>query len=158
MQRNITNYLVELIQSELTEKQRKLIPALVHSTNDLERVGDYCEGLVRHSQRTYENNLIFSPEAKEELERLLEKTKTIMEQTKKAIEYNDQQAAKITLTIEREIDEHIIQYKLNHLYRLQQGSCIGESGLVFSDMLTDLERLNDHLCNITKGILHIGKR
>jgi phosphate:Na+ symporter len=105
-----------------------------------------------------ENNLVFSPEAKEELEKLLEKTATIMRLTKKAIENNDQQAAKITLTIEREIDEHIIQYKMNHLYRLEHGSCIGESGLVFSDMLTDLERLNDHLCNITKGILHLGKR
>jgi phosphate:Na+ symporter len=158
MQRNITNYLVELIQTELTEKQRRLIPALVHTVNDIERVGDYCEGIVRHAQRTYENNLVFSPEAKEELEKLLEKTATIMRLTKKAIENNDQQAAKITLTIEREIDEHIIQYKMNHLYRLEHGSCIGESGLVFSDILTDLERLNDHLCNITKGILHLGKR
>ncbi len=158
MQRNITNYLVELIKTELTEKQRRLVPALVHTVNDIERVGDYCEGIVRHAQRTYENDLVFSPEAKAELEKLLEKTDSIMRLTKKALEENDQQAAKITLTIEREIDEHIIQYKMNHLYRLEHGKCIGESGLVYSDMLTDLERLNDHLCNITQGILHIGKR
>lgn len=158
MQRNITHYIVEIIQKEMTEKQRKLIPALVHTVNDIERVGDYCEGLVRHAQRTYENNLVFSPEAKGELEKLLDKTEVLMQHTRKAMDENDEQAAKITLTIEREIDEHIIQYKLNHLYRLEKGNCIGESGLVFSDMLTDIERLNDHLCNITKGILHIGKR
>jgi len=126
--------------------------------NDIEKVGDYCQGIVGHAQRTYENNLILSPQAKEELEKLFSKTQVLMHQTKKALDNDDRRAAMITLTIEQEIDELIRQYKMNHLYRLEKGSCIGEAGLVYSEMLTDIERLNDHLCNITKGILHIGKR
>jgi phosphate:Na+ symporter len=158
MQINITKYLVEITQKELTEKQRRLIPALLHSVNDIEKVGDYCQGIVGHAQRTYENNLILSPQAKDELEKLFSKTQVLMHQTKKALDNDDRRAAMITLTIEQEIDELIRQYKMNHLYRLEKGSCIGEAGLVYSEMLTDIERLNDHLCNITKGILHIGKR
>lgn len=158
MQKNITNYLVEITQKELTEKQRKLIPALLHSVNDIEKVGDYCQGIVGHAQRTFENNLILSPQARGELEKLFSKTQVLMHQTKKALDNDDRRAAMITLTIEREIDELIGQYKMNHLYRLEEGSCLGEAGLVYSEMLTDIERLNDHLCNITKGILHIGKR
>jgi phosphate:Na+ symporter len=158
MQKSITYYLVDITQKELTEKQRKLIPALIHSVNDIEKVGDYCKGIVDHARRTYENNLILSPQAKEEIERLFDKTEVLMRQTKKALDHDDHRAAMMTLTIEHEIDELIRQYKMNHLYRLEKGSCIGEAGLVYSDMLTDIERLNDHLCNITKGILHIGKR
>ena len=80
-----------------------------------------------------------------------------MRQTKKALQYDDHDAATITLNIEKELDQLIEQYKLNHIKRLENDVCISNAGLVFNDILTDLERLNDHLCNITKGILHLGK-
>ena len=158
MQRNITEYLVQITKNELTEKQSRLIPAILHSVNDLEKVGDYCEGIVKLAQRAYEYDLKYSDEAKVELGKLFEKTETLMRQTKKAMQYDDHRAATITLNIEEEIDVLIEQYKLNHIKRLEDGVCISDSGLVFTDILTDIERLNDHLCNITKGILHIGKR
>jgi phosphate:Na+ symporter len=158
MQKNITNYLVEITKNELTDRQRRLVPAILHSVNDIERVGDYCENIVTLAQRTFEENLSFSGAAKEELERLFAKTKTVLKHTIKAVKYDDHKSAHITLTIEKESDELINQYKLNHILRLEAGTCVSESGLVFSDMLTDIERINGHLCNITKGILHIGKR
>ncbi|MCK9274832.1 MAG: Na/Pi cotransporter family protein [Syntrophales bacterium] len=158
MQKNITDYLVEITQAGLTERQRRLIPALLHSVNDIEKVGDYCEDIVILAQRTYENKLTFSEEAKNEMIRLFEKTKALMKHTKKALDDNDEKAALITLNIDAEIDNLINQYKLNHLMRLEERICISDAGLVYSDLLTNIERLNDHLCNITKGILHIGKR
>ncbi|MBN2255028.1 MAG: Na/Pi cotransporter family protein [Deltaproteobacteria bacterium] len=158
MQKNITNYLVEITQEELTDKQRRLVPAVLHSVNDIEKVGDYCEDIVILAQRAYEYNLSFSSEAKAELNRLFDKTEALMRHTQRALENNDEHAARITLNIEREIDELISQYKLNHITRLEERICVSESGLIYSDMLTNIERLNDHLCNITKGILHIGKR
>jgi len=158
MQKNITDYLVEITKNELTDKQRRLLPALLHSVNDLEKVGDYCEGIIILAQKVFEDDLTFSSNARVELEKLFGKTATLMRHTKKAIEHDDHKAASITLNIEGELDELISQYKLNHILRLEKGTCISDSGLVYSDILTDIERLNDHLCNITKGILHIGKR
>lgn len=158
MQKNITEYIVEITKSELPEKHARLMPALLHSVNDLEKVGDYCEGIVILAQRAYENDLNFSDPAKIELEKLFDKTEALMKQTRKALQYNDEAAATITLNIEKELDELIHQYKLNHIKRLENDICISNAGLVFTDILTDLERLNDHLCNITKGILHLGKR
>jgi len=158
MQKNITEYIVEITKCELPEKHARLMPALLHSVNDLEKVGDYCEGIVILAQRAYENDLDFSAPAKMELEKLFEKTEALMKQTKKALQYNDEAAATITLNIEKELDELINQYKINHIKRLENDICISNAGLVFTDILTDLERLNDHLCNITKGILHLGKR
>ncbi|MBW2559138.1 MAG: Na/Pi cotransporter family protein [Deltaproteobacteria bacterium] len=158
MQRNITEYLVEITRQELTEKQRRLVPSILHSVNDIEKVGDYCEGIVKLAQRAYEYDLSFSEPAAVELERLFDKTNSMMRHTKKAMDNNDHKAANITLNIEQEINELIIQYKLNHISRLEEGVCVSDAGLLYSDILTDIERLNDHLCNITKGILHIGKR
>jgi len=158
MQKNITEYLTVLTKHELSDKHRHLIPAILHSVNDLEKVGDYCESIIKQAHRAFEYNLLFSEDALTELEKLFYKTDILIRHTRRAIEYNDHNAASITLTVEKEIDELIAQYKLNHVMRLGQGDCVSNAGLVFSDILTDLERLNDHLCNITKGILHIGKR
>jgi phosphate:Na+ symporter len=158
MQKSITEYLVEMTQNELMDKQRRLVPAILHSVNDIEKVGDYCENIVKLAQRAYEYDLTFSPNAALELEKLFDKTEALMRHTKKAILGDDHKAASITLNIEQEIDELTTQYKLNHIRRLEEGVCVSDSGLVFSDIVTDIERLNDHLCNITKGILHIGKR
>ena len=156
--KKITEYLVELTRNELPEKHSRLIPALLHSVNDLEKVGDYCEDIVILSQRAYENDLHFSDQAARELEKLFDKTEALMHQTRKAMQFNDQKAATISLAIEKELDELISNYKLNHIKRLENAICISNAGLVFNDILTNLERLNNHLCNITKGILHLGKR
>ncbi len=158
MQKNITEYIVELTRNELPEKNSRRIPALLHSVNDLEKVGDYCEDIVLLSQRAYENDLAFSDEAERELDKLFDKTDALMRQTKNAMQFNDQKAATISLAIEHELDELIGQYKLSHIKRLENAVCISNAGLVFNDILTNIERLNNHLCNITKGILHLGKR
>ncbi|MEA3471605.1 MAG: Na/Pi cotransporter family protein, partial [Thermodesulfobacteriota bacterium] len=158
MQRHITEYLVDLTKHEMLEKQRKLIPALIHSVNDIEKVGDYCEDITKVSQRIYEHNLAFSSQAKRDIETLFEKTDISMKHTRRAMENNDENAAKIALNVEGEIYELIMKYKMDHIKRLENDICTSDSGLVYSDILIDIERMNAHLNNIAKGILHIGKR
>lgn len=158
MQREITEYLVEITKGEIREEKRRLIPALIHSVNDLERVGDYCQDIAHLAHRLYEDSLVFSPPAQTELDRLFDKTKILMKYAHRAVSNDDHHAAGLTLSLEKEIDDLVLQYKMNHIRRLEQGICANDAGLVFSDMLTCISRMNDHLCNITKGILHIGKR
>jgi len=158
MQRHITEYLVDLTKQEMLEKQRRLIPALLHSVNDIEKVGDYCEDIVKVSQRIFEYNLEFSSQAKADLETLFDKTDVMMKHTGRAMENDDEDSARISLNVESEINEMIMKYRLDHIKRLEQDICTSDSGLVYSDILINIERLNSHLTNITKGILHIGKR
>jgi phosphate:Na+ symporter len=158
MQKNITEYLIRLTKGLLSDRERNLIPALLHSVNDLERVGDYCESIVRSSQRGYEHDLKFSNPADMELGKLFEKVYVLMRQTRKAIGNDDHKAAAITLNLEREIHALVRQCRSNHIDRLERGDCISDAGLVYSDVLTAIERVSDHLCNITKGVLHMGKR
>jgi Na+/phosphate symporter len=121
-------------------------------------VADYCEDIVKLARRIYENDLTFSNHATDELNKLLEKTYTLMRHTKKAVENDDHKAAGITLNIESEIKSLIMEYRLKHIQRLKENVCFVDSGLVYSDILSHIERLNAHLCNVTKGVLHIGKR
>ena len=158
MQKNITEYLVEITKTELPEKYSRLIPAILHSVNDVERTADYCEGIVKLARRVYENDLKFSNHAQDELNKLLNKTYTLMRHTKRAVENDDHKSAGITLNIDSEIRSLINLYRLKHIERLKENTCIGNSGLVYSDILSHIERINAHLCNITQGILHIGKR
>jgi phosphate:Na+ symporter len=158
MQRHITEYLVDLTKQEMLEKQRRLIPALIHSVNDIEKVGDYCEDITKVSQRIFEYNLAFSSPAKRDIETLFEKTDVMMKHTGRAMENNDENAAKVALNVEGEINELIMKYRLDHIKRLADDVCTSDSGLVYSDILMNIERMNAHLTNIAKGILHIGKR
>lgn len=158
MQRDITEYLVEITKGAISDEKRRIVPALIHSVNGLERVGDYCQDISNLAQRLYENDLSFSKNAQEELTRLFDKTQTLMSFTLKAMAEDNHHAAGLTLTIEKEIEALSFQYRLNHIKRLEQEICVNDSGLVFSDILQYIGRINSHLCNITKGILHIGKR
>jgi phosphate:Na+ symporter len=158
MQKHITEYLVDLTKQDMLEKQRRLIPALLHSVNDIEKVGDYCEDIAKVSQRIFEHNLDLSSEAKRDIETLFEKTDVMMKHTGRAMENNDENAAKVALNVDDEISELIMKYKLDHIKRLENDICTSDSGLVYSDILINIERMNAHLTNIAKGILHIGKR
>lgn len=158
MQKNLTAYLVDITRNELTARQQRSIPALLHSVNDLERVADYCEDIAILAQQSFEENLSFSGNARNELRRLFGKTQTMINLTMEAITANDREAASATLDLKDEIDEAIERYKMNHVTRLESGVCTSEPGLIFSDILTNIERINGHLLNITKGVLHIGKR
>ncbi|MCK9230804.1 MAG: Na/Pi cotransporter family protein [Syntrophales bacterium] len=158
MQKNLTAYLVDITRNELTVRQQRSIPALLHSVNDLEKVADYCEDIAILAQQAFEEDLFFSENAQRELKRLFGKTKTMMNLTADAIIDNDREAARATLGLMDEIDEAIERYKINHVTRLESGICTSEPGIIFSDILTDIERMNNHLLNITKGVLHIGKR
>jgi len=158
MQRDITEYLVDLTRHAMLEKQRRLIPALLHSVNDIEKVGDYCEDITKVSQRIFEYNLAFSSQAKADIETLFEKTDVMIKHTGRAMENNDENAARIAMNVKSEINELIMKYRLDHIKRLADDVCTSDSGLVYSDILINIERLNSHLTNIVKGILHIGKR
>ena len=158
MQKNITEYIVEITKNELPEKHSRLIPALLHSVNDVEKAADYCEGIVNLAQRFYENDLTFSGDARDELNKLFNKTTALMRHTKRAVENDNHKSANITLTINDEIQSLITDFRLNNIKRLEESTCISDSGLIFSDILNHTERLNAHLCNITKVVLHIGKR
>ncbi|MFH1307170.1 MAG: Na/Pi cotransporter family protein [Candidatus Micrarchaeota archaeon] len=157
MQHNITQYLVEITKKELSEKNSKSIPTILHNVNDVERIGDYCEGICKLAERLYEHDIKFSSSAKEELNKLFDITNDALLHAKKTVENEDLNSAQKVLKLEIEIKKAISEFRHRHLKRLESGKCRNDAGLVYSDILIFTERINAHLANIAEGVTHIAK-
>ena len=153
LQSEITQYLVELSQRELLPEESQEIPVIIHSVNDIERIGDHSENIMELSERKLENKLPFTEDAIEELKRMWDEVKSMAEEVKEALEKGDQELAEQLLAREVRINEFQIELKKGHVERLNRAECDLKSGIVFMDMVDNLEKIGDHLTNIAQGIV-----
>ena len=129
---------------------------ILQSLNDIERIGDHCENIIEQADYAQKNQVSFSGEAREELQIIIEFTKNTLVLTYQTLEHHDRLAARQVLPLEEKIDELQVNYRKNHIRRLNEGICNGSNGAVFLDMLTNLERISDHCRNIAQCILEEG--
>ncbi len=153
LQSEITQYLVELSQRELLPEESQEIPVIIHSVNDIERIGDHSENIMELSERKLENKLPFTEDAIEELKRMWDEVKSMAEEVKESLEKGDQELAEQLLAREVRINEFQIELKKGHVERLNRAECDIKSGIVFMDMVDNLEKIGDHLTNIAQGIV-----
>ena len=114
---------------------------------DLERIGDHSLNLVEAAQELKEKKLACSDNAPKELSVLIGAVEEIVGLSFRAFRENDLQLAYQVEPLEQVIDELKEQMRLRHILRLQQGGCSIETGFIWSDLLTGLERIGDH-CSI----------
>lgn len=152
LQTAITNYLVKLTQEELSKEQSEEIPSLLHSVNDIERIGDHAENLVELAERKIDKKLVFSRHAIKELKHMHRKVNEMLDTTINALESGSKQEAKRILELEQEINELTLKFRDNHIKRLHKGRCELMSGIVFMDLLMNFEKIGDHLNNIGQAI------
>ena len=150
----ITNYLVELMQRELTAEQSRKIPALLHVINDVERIGDHAENLKDLAERKIEEKMPFSDMAIEELHDIHKHIDGMSLSAIKALETNDVSYAERTIEKETEINLLRNRLKQNHIKRLDQGQCKVLSGVIFLDMISNFEKIGDHLNNIGQAVMY----
>ncbi len=149
----ITNYLVELMQRELSAGQSRKIPSLIHAINDVERIGDHAENLRELAQQKIDNRMPFSEKAAEELKNMYEDINMMLNCSVKALGVNSIDEAKLVLEQECHINNLRNQLKENHVRRLEQGSCNVLSGVIFLDMISNLEKIGDHLTNVAQAVI-----
>ena len=155
LQEAITNYLMLLTQRDLSEEESKRIPALLHSVNDIERVGDHSENLMELAIRRIEGNLPFTEEAIDEVKFMLGKIDSMLSNVIKALTANSVEDAKKVLLTEDEVDDLTEKLRQNHIDRLGKASCNVRSGIVFLDIISNLEKIGDHIANVAQAV--IGK-
>jgi phosphate:Na+ symporter len=158
IQKNTTLYISKMSQEKLSEKESKLVPNLLHSINDIERVGDHCEAIMNLIKRKYENKMKFSKKALSESHILFDHCLKFIDLTMRAIDKDDHFAAYESLELENEINRLVIKYRKNHNTRICNGKCNAEASLIYTDLLIHFEKIGDQLKNITAGIVHKGKR
>ncbi len=148
----ITNYLVELMQQELSEEDSKKIPALIHVINDIERIGDHAENLRDLAEIKISQNMPFSEMAHKELRDILAQIMEMCRLAITAVETNHSSDADKIIEMEKVINYMRNQLKLNHVKRLEQGTCKVLSGVVFLDMISNFEKIGDHLNNVGQAV------
>ena len=155
LQEAITNYLMSLTQRDLSEEESKRIPALLHSVNDIERVGDHSENLMELAIRRIEKNLPFTEEAIDEIKLMLSKIYIMLESAINALAANSVEDAEKVLLIEHEVNDLTEKLRQNHIDRLGKAACNVRSGIIFLDIISNLEKIGDHITNVAQAV--IGK-
>ncbi|MCK4994724.1 MAG: Na/Pi cotransporter family protein [Candidatus Omnitrophica bacterium] len=153
LQEAITNYLMELMQKEISPEIANKIPSLLHSVNDIERIGDHSENLTELSERKITLGLPFSPEAEDDLKEMFSLVEKMGEITVTSLNAYDLAQAKAVLELEGQVNKLTLQLRENHINRLSQGKCKVLSGIIFLDMVSNFEKIGDHLTNVAQAVL-----
>ena len=148
----ITNYLVEIMQQELSADESKKIPVLIHVVNDVERIGDHAENLRDLAEQKIERNLALSTEALEELQSMADDINRMISCSIAALSANNMNEAKKVLDQECQINTLRDRLKNNHVKRLEQNKCNVISGVIFLDTISNLEKIGDHLNNVAQAV------
>ena len=146
-------YLVRLSAGQLSSEHSTEAAVLLKIIGDLERMGDHAQNLSESAQELHQKQIVLSSGAREELENLCSASRHILDLTLRAFLSGDMMAAQAVEPLEEVVDRLKERFRSSHIHRLQQGECTIEAGFVWSDMLTDLERISDHCANIAQCLL-----
>ncbi len=141
-------YLVHLSSNTLSEDDSHSVSRMLHSLNDLERMGDHALNICSTALEIKDKQIIFSNEAKAEMGVMVSALTEIINITVDSFINDDFDMAALVEPLEQVIDKLKSQLKSRHIDRLQKGECTVQLGFVYSDLLTNIERVSDHCSNI----------
>ena len=144
------SYLVKLSALQISEADSGEAATLLKVIGDFERISDHCVNLMESAEELNQKKLKFSDAATGELDIMLSAVREIVVLSFRAFTENDPQLALQVEPLEQVIDDLKEKMRSRHILRLQQGSCSIETGFIWSDLLTSLERIGDH-CSIVAG-------
>lgn len=158
LEMEITAYLVDVSRLEVSERQSREIAGLINAANDMERIGDHCELLLRLLRRMYDEKRTLTDDS-------IAEATDIGEQVEMFIDLLRQNIAQLTpgfmekaRALENTIDEKRKSMRQQHIARLGEGKGDVESGLIFIDMLTSFEKMGDHAFNVAEVLAGVKKK
>ena len=151
---SITDYLVKINQTTLPIEDLKSIGALFHVVNDIERIGDHAENVADCAGRRRENGATFSKSAQKEMGDMLDMVNKIVQYSVDMFATSNEAHVQDIMELEDAIDEKERELQRLHVERLTRNECTPEAGMLFSDVVSGLERVSDHATNIAFSILH----
>lgn len=153
LESEIMEYLIKLSNSNVSIAQREQIDGLFSTINDIERVGDHADNIAELAIYKSEKNLAFSENAIQEIKHMSERVFKSIDHSIDSLATGDVSSARKVLEREGEIDMLEKNLRKKHIKRLNAGDCQPGSGVLFLDLISNLERIGDHASNIALAVL-----
>lgn len=153
LNREITNYLVQISSLEIPMADGKILGGLFHVANDIERIGDHAENFADSAKQRMERHVPLSEKA---IRQIQEMTEMVLQQLDLAFDMFSNQSPghmREIMALEDAVDEKEKRLQKAHVKRLTKGKCTPEAGMLYSDAISGLERVADHATNIAFAIL-----
>jgi phosphate:Na+ symporter len=147
---SITKYIVKINGLDIMDYDRKVMGAMYNAIQDLERIGDRSENICDSAKQIINGEVAFSEAAKKELKTFCEAVQQIMDDSLYmfANQSKDPNLIEAVMKAEDQIDEYCELFRQNHIIRLEKGECSAEAGIVFIEIITNLERISDHATKV----------
>jgi phosphate:Na+ symporter len=149
----ITSYLSALSSRHLSDEVSIELPVLLHTVNDLERVGDHAVNIVEIAERKIDQKIVFSDSALAEADQLKGEIEQMFDRIIASLQDGNKEAAKSALTNERHLNAMQVEFRRSHVERMRDQLCSPESGLIFIDLVDNVEKIGDHLTNIAQAVM-----
>ena len=149
----IGSYLVKLSAKQLNEIEGAKASMLLKAIGDFERISDHAVNILESAEEMREKGIIFSDSAKAEMDALCAATNEIVTISYGAFVENNAEQANLVEPLEQVIDRMKELLRTRHIDRLRMGGCGIEAGFVWSDLITNMERVSDHCSNIAGCVM-----
>lgn len=153
LDQKINDYLIKISTRSLSKNDSRLHSMLLDSIRDIERIGDHMENIIELKDYILSNKVPISDEAMSDLKEMFELTISTVKQAMEALHTQDLELAKAVIEKEHLIDKMERTLRKKHILRVNEGICDGSAGIIFVEIVTNLERIGDHAVNIAESIL-----
>ncbi len=155
MQKDIIRYLTRIYQEDVSEVEAKELSSMIRVTNNIERVGDAVENLAEMAEDIIEKDIRFSDDALKDIMVISNQAVAFLMLVQEGMQKASANFMSDAQMIEDNIDFMRDEMRNDHIFRLKEGICSNEPGLIFSDILSNFEKIGDYCYNIAQGIAGI---
>jgi len=152
-QKEITSYLVRISQKNLDTIESKEYPLILHSVNDIEKIGDYAKNLAGYAMVKMDKKIQFSETASKGLKDMFAKLYELFDSVIKSLQEKDTREAYKAIKIEDQIDNMKLERRTNYIKSINQKKSDPESEMMAMDIASNIEKMGDHLISISKAVL-----
>ena len=153
LQKTILNYLLKLSKAPLSEEDRETVDTLFNTVNDIERIGDHAENLAEIVQSAIDGQVYFSEQGQNEISDMYNKVIASYSYALEAMVTSDVNLACKVIKMEEQVDIMEESCRVNHMRRLNNNLCSIDNGIIYFEILANLERISDHAANIAEKVI-----
>ena len=154
LNKEISKYISHVIVYENNEKDSAQISAFFRVSGNLERIGDHAMNICEYTKRIAEKGISFSPAAKAEIAEMRKTSLAALDLLGNLQGISVERLSQVAAA-EQKIDDMTLRYRQNQMDRIRDGLCSDEACVLYSEMLTDFERIGDHILNIGQELTQI---